>query len=59
MAFVRGLQRLLRAFRSAESGNVATMFGIMLVPILGLVGTAVDYGRASSARTAVAVSSRW
>ena len=51
MAFVRGLQKLLRAFRSAESGNVATMFGIMLVPILGLVGTAVDYSRATSART--------
>jgi Flp pilus assembly protein TadG len=38
---------------AAEGGNVATMFGIMLVPILGLIGTAVDYSRANSARTAL------
>jgi Flp pilus assembly protein TadG len=53
MAFVRRLQRLLLAFRSATGGNVATMFGIVLVPLLGLIGTAVDYSRANSARTAL------
>ncbi len=53
MALMRKLQKLLLAFRSAEGGNVATMFGIMMVPILGLIGTAVDYSRANSARTAL------
>jgi Flp pilus assembly protein TadG len=53
MRLVRRLQTLLLAFRSATGGNVATMFGIMLVPILGMVGTAVDYSRATSARTAL------
>ena len=53
MRLVRRLQTLVLAFRSATGGNVATMFGIMLVPILGLAGTAVDYSRANSARTAL------
>lgn len=44
------LRRTLHAFRSDRRGNVLIMFGFALVPLIGLVGAAVDYGRASTAR---------
>ena len=44
---------LLGAFRRADSGNVAVMFGIAIVPMLGLVGAAVDYARANNARSSM------
>lgn len=47
------LARYFRAFRRAEHGNVAIMFAIAIVPIIGLVGAAVDYSRANSARSAL------
>lgn len=40
-------------FRRSEGGNVAVMFAIAIVPILGFVGAAIDYARASNARTAM------
>lgn len=40
-------------FRQAQGGNVAVLFGIAIVPILGFVGAAVDYARVNSARTAM------
>ena len=42
--------RHLRRFRRDESGNFIMLFGISIVPILGLTGAAVDYSRASKAR---------
>ncbi|MFL9826914.1 pilus assembly protein TadG-related protein [Rhodoplanes sp. SY1] len=42
---------LLETFRREERGNVAIMFAVALVPLLGLVGAAIDYSRASSFRT--------
>lgn len=45
--------RAIRAFPRAEHGNVAIMFAFALVPIIGLVGAAVDYSRANSARSAL------
>lgn len=44
------LRRRLHAFRSDRRGNVLIMFGFALVPMIGLVGAAVDYSRASTAR---------
>ncbi|TCR70598.1 pilus assembly protein [Bosea sp. BK604] len=44
---------LLARFGKDKSGNVALMFGLAIIPVLGLAGAAVDYGRASSARTAL------
>lgn len=41
------------AFAKANAGNVAITFALALVPLLGAVGTAVDYSRASSIKTAV------
>lgn len=37
----------------AERGNVAMMFAIALVPMIGIIGTAVDYSRAVAARSAM------
>jgi len=40
-------------FRRAEDGNVAVLFGIAILPILGFVGGAIDYSRVNNARTAM------
>ena len=42
-----------QAFRIAKSGNVAITFGLALIPVFGLVGAALDYSRANSARSAM------
>ena len=57
---VRSISRLarhaLRRFLPARGGNVATMFAIVLVPLLGFVGAAVDYTRANSGRSSMQVA---
>src|SRR5262249_25940608 len=45
------LHNRLQAFRSARGGNVALIFAIAVIPIVGAVGAAVDYSRANSAKT--------
>src|SRR3954452_11012876 len=40
-------------FLADQSGGVAPIFAIGLVPMIGLAGAAVDYSRASAARTAM------
>jgi len=40
-------------FVGADDGNIAVIFCIALVPILGFVGAAVDYTRANSARSSM------
>ncbi len=47
-SLVRKLARALREFRAAQSGNVALTFGLSVIPVLGLVGSAVDYSRMNS-----------
>lgn len=39
-----------------ERGNVAVMFALALVPMLGFVGAAVDYSRANAARSSMQVA---
>src|SRR5947209_844982 len=46
---VKGLQR----FGRAEGGNVLVTFALLLVPLMGLVGAAVDYSRANSDKAAM------
>lgn len=43
--------RLFRRFKSDESGATAIMFGLSLIPVIGLVGGAVDYSRAARAHS--------
>lgn len=42
-----------RRFTAAEDGNIAVIFAIALVPLLGFVGAAVDYTRANAARSSM------
>ncbi|MFD2181180.1 vWA domain-containing protein [Rhodoplanes azumiensis] len=42
---------LLEAFRRDERGNVAILFAASLIPVLGLVGAAIDYSRANAIKT--------
>ncbi|QDM22473.1 TadE/TadG family protein [Tardiphaga sp. vice154] len=49
-------RNFLQRFLPAEGGNVAVMFAIVLAPLLGFVGAAVDYTRASSARSSMQVA---
>jgi Flp pilus assembly protein TadG len=44
---------LLRRFAGATDGNVALIFGIVVVPLIAFVGAAVDYSRANMARSAM------
>ncbi|MEA2903166.1 MAG: hypothetical protein QOI12_553 [Alphaproteobacteria bacterium] len=47
------LRNRLRNFGAAQGGNVVLTFALSTIPIIGFVGTAVDYSRANSARTAM------
>jgi Flp pilus assembly protein TadG len=42
-----------KRFARADRGNIAAIFAIALVPLLAMVGAAVDYTRAVAARTAI------
>jgi Flp pilus assembly protein TadG len=50
-SFSHGLHSHAAAFRNDRRGNVAVMFAMAVLPIVGIVGAAVDYSRANSART--------
>src|SRR3982751_619515 len=40
-------------FVADDKGNIAVIFAIALVPLLGFVGAAVDYTRANAARSSM------
>jgi Flp pilus assembly protein TadG len=44
---------LLARFLRNQKGGVAPILALMIIPLIGAVGAAVDYSRASSARTAM------
>jgi Flp pilus assembly protein TadG len=43
----------LRAFRKANSGNIAVTFALATLPIVGTVGFAVDYGHANAVKASM------
>jgi Putative Flp pilus-assembly TadE/G-like len=47
------LRTRLKTFACGRDGNVAVMFALAIVPIVGLVGAAVDYSRANAAKAAM------
>lgn len=47
------LRHMIRRFREDQRGNILMLFGLSLVPLIGVVGVAVDYSRASNARQAL------
>jgi Flp pilus assembly protein TadG len=42
--------RPLRAFYAARGGNVATIFALTLIPIVGAAGAAIDFSRANAVK---------
>jgi hypothetical protein len=45
------LARAAKRFMRDERGNISLLFGLTLAPMLALTGAAIDYGRASQARS--------
>jgi len=45
------IQEKLKRFAQNDCGNVAIIFGLALVPLIGLAGAAMDYSRASMVRS--------
>src|SRR5215470_619735 len=53
-AFVfNSLHRRVRTFRHAKAGNVILTFALSFIPMVGMVGAAVDYSRGNSAKAAM------
>jgi Flp pilus assembly protein TadG len=50
---IERFRRTARGFGADRRGNIAVIFAIALLPMLGFVGAAVDFSRASSARSAM------
>jgi Mg-chelatase subunit ChlD len=50
---VSGIRRLARELCAANAANVTTTFALATIPIVGFVGSAVDYSHANSVRTAM------
>jgi Flp pilus assembly protein TadG len=48
---LKTLRRLCAALRRDKSGSLAPAFGILVVPLVGLVAAAVDYSNANKVRT--------
>lgn len=44
---------MIKRFLQCRRGNMAVIFGVGLIPILGAVGLAVDYGRALNAKNLI------
>jgi Flp pilus assembly protein TadG len=53
LSIFAGAKQLAGRFVRADRGNVAITFALTLLPIFAFVGAAVDYTRASNARTAM------
>ena len=47
------LRHRMRQFGCADGGNVMLTFALLTVPMMGFVGSAVDYSRANSAKAAM------
>jgi Flp pilus assembly protein TadG len=45
-----GMYRQLRRLLAEESGSFAVAFGILIVPVIAMMGAAIDYNRAVAAR---------
>ncbi len=52
-SLMKMLMQAMRNFRGAQAGNVALTFGLSVVPVFGLVGSAVDYSRMNSVKAAM------
>jgi len=53
ISFARAIAGAVRRFPAAKDGNIAVIFTIALVPVIAFIGAAIDYSRASKARTSM------
>ena len=53
MNIFQDLRRSLTRFRKDCRGNVAPIFAIAIIPVMGLTGAAVDYSRANAMRVSL------
>ena len=53
ISILKNLRSSVAAFQRNDRGNIAVIFAITMVPMIGLIGAAVDYSRAVNARTAM------
>ena len=53
----RPVKNITNRFSKDERGAVAVIFGMALLPVMGLTGAAVDYSRASQLRSKMAAAS--
>jgi Flp pilus assembly protein TadG len=51
MSLLHHIAARFQQIRIAQHGNVAIIFALSLIPLIGVVGAAIDYSRANSART--------
>lgn len=47
---MRSFSDLMKRFRKDQRGNVAMIFGIVIIPLLSFAGAAIDYSRATRAK---------
>jgi Flp pilus assembly protein TadG len=50
---IRRVGQAARRFAKASEGNIAVIFCIAVLPVLGFVGATIDYSRANMARTSM------
>ena len=50
------MTRRFSRFLSDRRGNILPMFGLTLIPLVGLIGAAVDYSRANAIKAAIQAS---
>lgn len=53
VSIARHISQAASRFASADEGNIAVIFAIAILPVLGLVGAAIDYSHASKVRTSM------
>jgi Flp pilus assembly protein TadG len=53
VSIARHISRAASRFAGANEGNIAVIFGIAILPILGFVGAAIDYSRANMAHSSM------
>src|SRR5690349_10926670 len=51
--FFTEFRKISRRFARAQNGNTAITFALAFIPLVGLVGAAVDYSRANQLQTAM------
>ena len=52
-SITRHIREAAKRFVGADKGNVAVIFTIAAIPVIGFVGAAIDYSRANMARSSM------